>query len=119
QRTFSQTVILAKTLVTWNERDNPRRLISKGRKPEITSPFNRISPELGLMWPLIRLNVVDLPAPFGPMMAWRSPGATLRLRSRMMLTLPKRFSTWRISMAAVTPDTPGHERRWRRGPRLQ
>ncbi|MET4775942.1 hypothetical protein ABIA28_008156 [Bradyrhizobium elkanii] len=59
----------ANTLVTWNERDSPRRLISKGRKPEVTSPLRRISPEVGLMWPEIRLNVVDLPAPLGPMMA--------------------------------------------------
>jgi hypothetical protein len=59
----------ANTLVTWNERDSPRRLISNGRRPEMTSPLRRISPEVGLMWPEIRLNVVDLPAPFGPMMA--------------------------------------------------
>ena len=59
----------ANTLVTWNERDRPRRLISNGRRPEIRSPFSFTSPEVGAMWPLIRLNVVDLPAPFGPMMA--------------------------------------------------
>jgi branched-chain amino acid transport system permease protein len=58
-------------------------------------------------------------APLGPMMACRSPFATLRLRSRMMFTLPKRFSTDLSSMAAVTRDTPDHGLPWRRGPRLQ
>ena len=38
-------------------------------------PLSRISPLVGAKRPLIRLNSVDLPAPFGPMTAMRSPGA--------------------------------------------
>ena len=60
-------------LVTWKLRDSPRRLISKGLRPVMSSPLSRISPALSAKRPLIRLNSVDLPAPFGPMTAWRSP----------------------------------------------
>jgi hypothetical protein len=44
------------------------------------SPFRRISPALGAKRPLMRLNSVDLPAPFGPMIATRSPARTASAR---------------------------------------
>ena len=40
-----------------------------------------IEPLSGVSSPVIRLNSVVLPAPFGPMIKRRSPGATLRLTS--------------------------------------
>jgi hypothetical protein len=52
-----------------------RRLISKGFLPSMRWPCSSTSPLLGAKRPLIRLNSVLLPAPLGPMMATRSPGA--------------------------------------------
>ena len=53
----------------WKLRLKPRRWISNGRKPVTFSPFSSMVPELTGNRALIRLNKVDLPAPFGPMMA--------------------------------------------------
>src|SRR4051812_41802664 len=39
--------------------------------------------------PVIRLNSVVLPAPFGPMMALRSPGMMLKVTSRVACKPPK------------------------------
>ncbi len=61
-------------LVIWKLRARPRRLISNGVRPSMRWPLSRISPLLGPKRPLMRLNRVDLPAPFGPMIATRSPG---------------------------------------------
>src|SRR6218665_2646648 len=62
-------------------------------------PFNSTSPLLGTKRPLIRLNSVDLPAPLGPMMATRSPGATAKLAPRMISVLPKLLRRSRSSSA--------------------
>ena len=58
----------------------------------------------------MRLNVVDFPAPLGPMSACRSPCATLKFKSRMIEMLPKLFWTSFTSMAgAVMRGIPFHE----------
>ena len=51
-------------------------------------PLSRISPLVAPNRPLMRLKSVDLPAPFGPMIATRSPGATARSQPRMISVLP-------------------------------
>ena len=56
-------------LVIWKLRARPRRLISYGGRPSMRWPLSRISPLVGPKRPLMRLNSVDLPAPFGPMIA--------------------------------------------------
>lgn len=45
------------------------RLILYGGSPPISTPLSLTVPELGAMRPEIRLNVVDLPAPLGPISA--------------------------------------------------
>ena len=82
-------------LVTWKLRASPRRLIANGRAPAISSPWSRIEPRVGAKRPLIRLNSVDLPAPLGPMIAWRSPRAISSETPRMIGVAPKRLSTSR------------------------
>jgi hypothetical protein len=57
--------------VTWKLRDRPLRLIWKGFSPVMSSPLSRIFPAETGKRPEMRLKSVDLPAPFGPMMAWR------------------------------------------------
>ena len=62
-------------------------------------PLRRISPLVGPKRPLMRLKSVDLPAPFGPMMATRSPGATARSQPRMISVLPNDLRSPLSSMA--------------------
>ena len=56
-------------------------------------PFSSIVPEETGKRPLIRLNSVVLPAPLGPMMAWREPRATSRLTPMMTAVGPKLLCT--------------------------
>ena len=68
---FSNTVMRGKIDVIWKLRDSPLRLIRCGATPLSDSPFNEMSPDVIGKRPLIRLNKVVLPAPFGPMIACR------------------------------------------------
>ena len=56
-------------------------------------PNNSIDPDVGGNSPEITLNSVVLPAPLGPRMARRSPGAISRSTSRTAWTPPKRRPT--------------------------
>ena len=58
------------------------RLIRSGEHPVMSRSCNKMRPELGCSWPPIWLTRLVLPAPFGPMMTCRSPGAMSRLTSR-------------------------------------
>ena len=95
--TFSATVIEWKVAATWKVRPTPSRQISRGAKPAMSLPSNRIAPEFGGSWPLIVLKQVVLPAPFGPIMARNSPGATLKLTSLTARTPPKALDRERTS----------------------
>src|SRR6266545_1158536 len=53
---------------TWNFRPTPRRLIRCGGRPVTSSPWTCTVPEVGGNIPVIVLNSVVLPQPFGPMM---------------------------------------------------
>src|ERR1041384_1314362 len=54
----------------------PRWQMRGAERPVTLSPANRTVPWLGSKIPVIRLNRVDFPAPFGPMTARTSPSAT-------------------------------------------
>ena len=75
-------------------------------------PCSRISPPLLPKRPLIRLNKVLLPAPFGPITATRSPGITARLAPRMISVRPKLLRTSRSSIAGAAAVMPSASRRW-------
>ena len=53
---------------TWKVRPMPRAQTSCGFSPPISLPAKRIAPWSAARKPLITLNSVVLPAPFGPMM---------------------------------------------------
>ena len=89
QRMFSYTDSLGKMFVTWKLRDRPRRLIACGDWVVMSSPFRRIARTSAWKRPLMRLNSVDLPAPFGPMIACRSPAAMSSVTPRMICAGPK------------------------------
>src|SRR5215467_5147533 len=54
--------------------------------------------------PVIRLNRVVLPAPFGPIMAWRSPGITRSVTSRVACRPPKLLHKPLSSSAGTVPS---------------
>src|ERR1044071_6199468 len=54
----------------------PRWQMRGAERPVTLSPAKLTVPWLGARMPVIRLNRVDLPAPFGPMTARTSPFAT-------------------------------------------
>ena len=58
----------------------------------MSRPNSATEPRSGASSPVMRLNNVVLPAPFGPMMRRRSPGSTLRLTSVGDPQAPERFA---------------------------
>ncbi len=94
QRRFSNTDRRWKIEVIWKLRDRPIRLIRCGGSWSTRAPLSRISPDDSGKRPLTRLNSVVLPAPFGPMMAWRSPFAMSRLTPRMISVWPNALFTF-------------------------
>src|SRR3954470_7338771 len=53
-------------------------------------PSSRMRPPLGLSTPVNRLMSVVLPAPFGPISAWRAPFSTVR-ETLSVATMPPKF----------------------------
>src|SRR5438552_3906492 len=106
---FSKTLLRGKMLVTWKLRESPRRLMRQGREPAISSPCILIDPLVGAKRPLTRLKRVDLPAPLGPMIAWRSPAGISSETPRMMRVAPKllRTSSSRSAPSATSGSGPG------------
>src|SRR5215469_7839477 len=68
-------------LVRWNERPSPMPQILYGATPVTSRPSTNTRPAVGRRCPVIRLNSVDFPAPFGPMTAAISPSATAKWTS--------------------------------------
>jgi hypothetical protein len=66
-RTFSNTDKSGKISVIWNVRTRPSATRLAAPMRSIGLPSNQISPAVAGKKPLIRLNRVVLPAPFGPM----------------------------------------------------
>src|SRR5437763_6051430 len=75
----------------------------------MSSPKNRMVPELGGKSPVMQLNSVVLPAPFEPRTARRSPGRTVMVTSVSAASAPNIRVTPRSSSAAPAPTA---NRRW-------
>src|SRR5438876_2034745 len=82
----------------------PARATVSGRWPRIEWPSSRISPACAGTSPMIACNVVDLPAPFGPIKPTISPSATARSRPLTAGTPPYRISTPASSSFASAID---------------
>ena len=90
--TLSRTLRSRNSDVIWNERARPSRLRLCGGSAVMSSPAKRMRPKSARNWPLsCAINVV-LPAPFGPMMACSSPGATSSERLSVATMPPKRLA---------------------------
>jgi hypothetical protein len=104
-RMFSSTLRPPKTLVFWNVRTSPSAAIWFGLRPFRRVPRKRISPALGARKPVMALNAVVLPAPFGPMRESTSPSLTSKVALSTATSPPKRIespSTLRSAAALVT-----------------
>ena len=87
----------------------------------MTTTPTRTTPESGAYIPLRMRMSVLFPAPFSPMSAWISPGASSSEAPRLATTGPKLFTMSRISTAGAAtggagwgvliPSAPGSSRR--------
>src|SRR6266568_5245053 len=99
--TLSITDMVSKLLTTWNVRASPRAQRAVAGHAVTSSPSNRTLPSLGRITPAIRLNKVDLPAPFGPIRPTSSPRSILIEMSRLATSPPNRCVTCCTSSSAV------------------
>src|SRR5271156_5594460 len=75
--------------------------MSCGRRPTSSRPNAHTEPASGRWYPVIRLKLVVLPAPFGPISATDSLSLTEKLRSRTACSPPNRLQRWRITSASA------------------
>src|SRR6266516_1678463 len=104
----SNGVSSAKSWLIWNVRAMPSRARSYALRSVMSRPTSRMRPAVGARTPLIRLTTVVLPAPFGPINAWRAPCTSSSETSRAAVMPPKRIcspNVWR-TMFMVSPHRP-------------
>src|SRR5439155_500830 len=65
--------------------------------PVMSRPLSRIAPAVGRRTPVKRSTNVVLPAPFGPIRAWRAPASSRKLISRAAASAPKLRQSARVS----------------------
>ena len=95
----------------WNVRPMPSRAICQGLHPTSSFPLSLMDPD-DRNSPVMQLNSVDLPAPFGPMIAKNSPGATVNDTSESAATPPKLIETPSTSSSGPVLVTRGPPSRW-------
>ena len=106
-RTFSSVVALGRMLVIWYERAMPFCEMPSGGSVVMSSPLNRMRPEVGCNTPVRQLKKVLLPAPFGPMIARISPRLTSKFTLLSAVRPPKRIVSPSVrSTEAVSPPRP-------------
>src|SRR5262245_37769520 len=81
----------------------------------MSCPSSRMRPAVGLSTPVSRLTTVVLPAPFGPINAWRAPFSILSDRPATAAMPPKCFCKATVSSTTGTAlaSFPGGDRHGR------
>src|SRR5262249_30142042 len=100
-RTFSRAVSAGKMWQSWKVRAIPFCATTCTGSPVIFSPANMTSPAVGFSTLVIRLNTVDLPAPFGPMTARILPESRLMSTASTATSAPKRRTNPRHSSSGI------------------
>ena len=103
----------ANTAEIWNERTTPRRAIVDDFCDVMSSPSNRIWPEVGTRNLVSRLKQVVLPAPFGPISAWMVPRRTRRFTlstamkplNSLVIARVSRMKSSPVARRAASPGT--------------
>src|SRR5262245_50322219 len=95
--TLSSSDRLRKSEVTWKVRPRPRRTRSDCGVRVTSSPPRKIWPDVGASAPISMLTKVVLPAPFGPISAWRAPGSSRKLMFSATVRAPKLLHRFLVS----------------------
>src|SRR5690606_38571239 len=105
---FCRTDMLENSRTVWNVRTSRARVTSRWLGQRVTSsPPMSTDPDDGRSIPLSRFSRVVFPAPFGPMIPWISPLATVKLTSETAVSPPKRRVIPRASaVPGVLTSTP-------------
>src|SRR6266508_3584325 len=120
--TFSRTESRRNSRLIWNVRAMPSLTRWAWTTPVMSRPLSSTAPEVGWRTPVSRLTNVVLPAPFGPIRAWRAPASSRKSTSRVAISAPKFRHKPRVSSsgAVMTPRAGGAwsscARLGRRGP---
>src|SRR5437773_912144 len=99
--TLSSTGRLRNRLLIWKVRPRPRFTRCACGARVTSSPPSRMRPEEGRRAPISMLTKVVLPAPLGPMSAWRSPGRSRKSMLCATVSAPKLLQSPRVSRATV------------------
>src|SRR5215203_4754929 len=93
----------------WKAMNRPARARSSGSASVMSSPSKRISPSVTSRpgWPMIALASVDLPDPFGPIIAWISPERTWRSTPLRICFSPAATCRFLISGSAMVVNLQG------------
>src|SRR5258708_35859266 len=90
---FSRTVRVGNVRVIWYVRPIPRPALRAAAIRVTSRPKRAMRPPVAASSPLMTLNRVVFPAPLGPMIPCRAPGATESVTPATASTPPKRRST--------------------------
>src|SRR5436309_8406086 len=104
---LSSTLRPLKRRDCWYVRERPIFARVRAGKSVTSRPKSSIRPEVAGKSPQMTLKSVVFPAPFGPRMARRSPGATSRSTSRTACRPPKRRPTPRKRRAGSACSAAG------------
>src|SRR5688572_23611798 len=87
----------------WNAMNRPARARSSGAASVMSSPLKRTWPSVTSRpgWPMIAFASVDLPDPFGPIIAWISPERTWRSTPLRICFSPAATCRFLISRSAM------------------
>src|SRR5579871_5469362 len=100
-RTLSRAERLLNASSFWNVREIPSRARRNGEYPVMSFPSRTTRPLSGSCRPVMTLNSVVFPAPFGPIRPVTRPGSTLTLVSESARTPPNRTTTFSVSRSAT------------------
>ena len=99
---FSSTVMLAKSFRSWNDRPIPSRAILQCGRPRMDLPSQITLPRSGTTCPVIKLNSVVLPAPFGPTSVVMMPARSANETSSTAFNPPKVLAT-PVACSRISP----------------
>src|SRR6266567_1684642 len=100
--TLSSTERRRNSALIWNVRPSPRFTRVACPTAVMSSPPSTIRPEEGASAPMSMLTKVVLPAPFGPIRAWRAPVCRRKSMSSATVSAPKLLHSLCVSSAALT-----------------
>src|SRR5215210_6103887 len=102
-RTYFAVVTPGNATGYWKAMNRPARARSSGSASVMSSPSKRTWPSVTSRpgWPMIALASVDLPDPFGPIIAWISPERTWRSTPLRICFSPAATCRFLISRSAM------------------